>query len=229
MDNDYAEFSLLLASSIHDMKNSIGMLLHSVEELYRDADAEAIDEKGKLGILHYEASRINNDLLQLLGVYRMIENRLPMHLDEHYVGDMLEEQIAKNHVLAESRGVQVELSCDDDICWHFDQNLISGVINNVLVNALRYTDNKIALTAEAVDGRLRVSIADNGRGYPASMLENPAGNIQAIDFETGSTSLGIYFADQILKRHGKGDNCGYIAIANGGRLGGGEFSFYLPA
>jgi len=81
------EFSLILASSVHDMKNSLSMLLSSLEEVIHDAQARDEHQAKQFATLQYEASRINGELVQLLSVYRMQKDRLPVAIDEYYVAE----------------------------------------------------------------------------------------------------------------------------------------------
>ena len=46
--------------------------------------------------------------------------------------------------------------------------------------------------------------------------------------KSGSTGLGLYFAEQIANIHHSGDKKGYITIDNNSKLGGGRFTLFLP-
>jgi signal transduction histidine kinase len=109
--------------------------------------------------------------------------------------------------------------------------MISGVLDNVLNNAFRYTKDRVRISAGERDGYLFLRIEDNGPGYSESMLvqesdESP--RKKTVDFETGSTGLGLYFSILVAKSHTHEDREGYISIVNGGAFGGGVFSFYIP-
>lgn len=224
-----ADFALVLASSVHDMKNSLGMLLTSLEDVIEDAPPRDDKQAQQFATLQYEASRINTELIQLLALYRMQNNRLPVQVDEHYLIDVLEEQAARNDMLFKTRKLTLELDCDDSLSWYFDSELLGGVINNILVNAARYSREKILIKACLVDDGLEVSIADDGAGYPQSMLQNPERSFeQTVDFSSGSTHLGLYFAHCVASMHCRNDQRGYTRLSNGGPLGGGVFSVTLP-
>ena len=51
---------------------------------------------------------------------------------------------------------------------------------------------------------------------------------RGISFETGSTGLGLYFADIVARLHQAGDATGCIRLSNDSRLGGGCFTLELP-
>ncbi|MDF2642359.1 MAG: histidine kinase, partial [Pseudomonas sp.] len=52
--------------------------------------------------------------------------------------------------------------------------------------------------------------------------------VLGINQGSGSTGLGLYFASHIARLHARNGVHGRIEIANGGALGGGLFSIYLP-
>lgn len=226
--NDTPDFSLILASSVHDMKNSVGMLLASLEEFINEAEVQS-DEQGKrLATLQYEASRISGELIQLLSIYRMQDNRLPLHIDEQFVVDVLDDQVARNDMLFQTRNIQIVIDCDPDLHWYFDGELIGGVIHNVLVNCARYTKDTIKLSAAVENDYLCIVVADNGGGYPKMMLEEPLEQDAGVNFQSGSTNLGLFFASEVAAMHTQNDLTGFIKLENGGELGGGMFKLYLP-
>jgi hypothetical protein len=52
--------------------------------------------------------------------------------------------------------------------------------------------------------------------------------MQGINHSSGSTGLGLYFAGRIAALHQRNGVEGRTRISNGGPLGGGVFSLYLP-
>lgn len=222
------DFNTVLASSVHDMKNSLGMLLSSVEHILEEVTPANEGQAKQFRNLQYEASRINGELIQLLTLYRMDNNFLPVSVDEHYLVDILEDQIARNQMLIDSSGIEVTLNCDQDLAWYFDADLIGGVIHNVLVNCLRYTETKLLISAELKNDELVVGIHDDGPGYPIEMLEQPSRLVEHAEYARGETHLGLYFAEQIAALHKRGKQVGSIALKNGEPLSGGSFELRLP-
>jgi signal transduction histidine kinase len=222
------DFNTVLASSVHDMKNSLGMLLSSVEHILEEVTPENEDQARQFRNLQYEASRINGELIQLLTLYRMDNNYLPVSIDEHYLIDILEDQVARNQMLIDSSGIELTIDCDEDLAWYFDGNLIGGVIHNVLVNCLRYTDSKLIISAKVENELLLIGVHDDGPGYPQEMLDQPARLVEQAELSRGETHLGLYFAEQIAALHKRGNVSGGIELANGQPLKGGSFVMRLP-
>lgn len=222
------DFSLVLASSVHDMKNSLGMLLNSLEVVVEES-IEKQDEMQKkhFSILQYEASRINSELIQLLTIYRLQNKNLPLNIDENYIYETFEDQLARNDMLFKTKNIDVVIDCDPELAWFYDNELMGNVIHNVLINAARYAKQKIILSASIVDEQLHVTIEDDGSGFPAFMLEaEPLG--EDVKRSSNSTQLGLFFAAKIASFHRQAERQGYIKLSNGGELNGGVFNIYLP-
>lgn len=220
------DFSMVMASAVHDMKNSLGMLLHSLDELKQDMP-ESVTQTPRFNTLRYEAERVHGDLVQLLGLYRLDQDTLSAHIEEHYVPDYLEAQIARHIPLLDGHGIEHDVVADS-MNGFFDADLLAGVINDTVNNAIRYTKSRLRISSRQEDGYLVIQIADNGTGYPAAMLEPARETTGPIDFQSGSTRLGLCFAGAVAQLHQEGSRSGSIHLYNGGPLGGGVFEIWLP-
>ncbi len=221
------DFPMLLASSVHDIKNSLSMLLASLDEVIDISTEDRPEHRKSYSILRGEASRINNSLIYLLGLYRLQNDQLTLNLTEIFVADFLEEQIASQKLLFDVNQIHIEIICDEDLTGFFDENLIAGVINNILVNCAKYTKDSIIVKAEQRDEYLQISILDNGNGYPAQIIEKLSNTSRSIDFHSGSTNLGLFFSQEIAALHRCKDRQGSIELLNR-KEGGGSFLINIP-
>jgi len=223
------DFSLLLASSVHDMKNSLGMLLASLDEMTSDMTDMNDTQRRQFAVLQGEASRIRNDLVYLLGLYRLGVNDLVASVDEVFVDDFIDQQIAQNELLFNMRNIHVATQCEKGLTGFFDEELVAGILNNVLVNAARYTISRIDIAAYKDAGWLCIDVTDDGAGFPEHMIEQARDLGGAIDFKTGSTHLGLLFANKISALHKSNDGrTGSIQISNTPAGGHGRFCLRLP-
>lgn len=220
-------FGLLAASSVHDIKNSLSMLLQTLEEVIRATPNQSDEQRRQFAVLQGEAVRINYDLMYFLGLYRLQKNQMPLHIESVYVADFLEEQIVNNALLFEIRGLKLNLECDAELSARFDPTLIAGIINNVLVNAARYAQKVVAIRALRIEGALVIEVHDDGLGFPEKMLQQGNHHERGINFSSGSTNLGLYFAAEIAALHKNGERTGTINLLNPSS-GGGCFRLTLP-
>ncbi|MFL0798518.1 MAG: HAMP domain-containing histidine kinase [Cellvibrionaceae bacterium] len=231
MNDENIDFSLVLASSIHDMKNSLGLLLSSVDEFTDEYEIEDGHQADMLATMRYEASRINRDLIHLLSIYRIRENQLAVSIDECNVLETIEDQLMLNEMLFRTKSIGAEIDCSPDLMWYYDNEFVGSILNNLIVNGVRYTKSKIRISAVHHDGGLLIEFADDGMGYPKNMIDTNnrvLDELGPVSFGSGSTALGLYFAQQIATHHRRGNKSGYVEMENGGELGGGIFRLYLP-
>lgn len=228
MNKDDTSFALLLASSVHDIKNSLGMLLDTLDGVVESTPITSDLQRNQFATLRGEAARINNSLMYLLGLYRMQHKQLSVHVEEVFVADFLDEQLAANQLLFSIRELEIHIDCEPDLTGYFDPTLIGGIVNNVLVNAARYACKEIALSAALTPQReLIIAVRDDGPGFPQKMLEDISNQSRGIDFNTGSTNLGLYFAGEVAAMHHRGAVKGRIELSNPAD-GGSLFRLYLP-
>lgn len=225
--NQELDFSFVLASSVHDMKNSLGMLLGSLEEVINESESESDEQKERFSILQYEATRINTELVQLLSLYRFQHQSQTLKIEENFIFDTIEDQTARNDMLFKTQNIEFSVDCDPDLVWYYDDDLIGSVIHNVLVNGTRYATHKMLLSVKIEGDFLAIEISDDGQGFPARMID--AASLESDAHQDGnSTQLGLFFAAKIAELHQQKALKGSIQLFNGGALGGGVFKILIP-
>ncbi|MEE9397446.1 MAG: HAMP domain-containing sensor histidine kinase [Methylococcales bacterium] len=219
------DFSTILATSIHDMKNSLGIMTGLVQ---RKLNEQSPPYDPDIVQLEFEANRLSNSLMQLLVLYKIESERFMLSLDEYPANDLLEDIVAQNRPLLDGKGIDLEVDCDADILVYCDFGLVCSIFNNLLNNAVRYTAHRIRLSAVRKSAYSVLTIEDDGGGYPESILNRTFLDQSGIDFYTGNTGLGLLFASHIAALHKGNGTEGYINLANEGRYGGACFSLFLP-
>ena len=222
------DFSTVIASTVHDMKNSLTLLMQAHSQwLARLPAAQA--QAPEQAVVEHEFAHLNGMLVQLLGLYKLGVNQMPLQPAYHELDDFIEAQLAAHQEVFASRGIIATYEVDPlSPLGFFDRELIASVLGNCINNAIRYARESLLITVSDEAGQLVLSINDDGDGYPAEMLERQADYVQGINLHTGSTGLGLYFAERIAALHERDGIRGRIEIANGGALGGGLFRLYLP-
>jgi K+-sensing histidine kinase KdpD len=227
-EDELIDFSVVLGSAVHDMKNSLCLLMQSIENLGHSLTQTDPLSREHLASAHYEAARLNTGLVQLLSLYRAGLDNLPLNIDEHYIEDVIEDLQGTNESYLIHRNMTLEVNQSADLIWYLDSDLISILLNDVLINAMRYSQKRILLSVYTKNKQLVFKVEDDGPGYPESMLEANIINMQNFDIAQGRTGLGLFFARLIAQAHTKGETKGTICLKNGGSLGGSVFTLTLP-
>ena len=218
-------FSTVLASTVHDMKNALSVILTSLNDV-TDKIKQVDPDNNKISVLRYETSRVNGLMVQLLALYKSEQNQLPLNINYHNVYDFLEELGLSYDDLLTSKNITVHIDVEEELEWTFDLDLMGMVIGNIITNAIRYTESSIVLKAQIDNGMLQISVEDDGPGYPEVMLNEQQDIILGVNQSTGSTGLGLYFAGQIATIHNRDQLQGNIKLTNG-QAGGGIFTIRI--
>lgn len=222
------DFSSVLAAAVHDMKNSLCLLIQSIEQIAEQLPPAQTETKEQVANLHYEAARLNTSLVQILSLYRAQLESLPITVDQCFIEDLFHDIVSSNHLYIEQRKIDITTECEPDLAWYVDNDLIYLLINDVLVNALRYGNSCIRMHAYTEDNKLVIQVEDDGPGYPPQMLAQSDAELSEFTMSQGRTGLGLFFARLIASAHTRDGQCGEISLSNGGSLGGSVFKVIIP-
>lgn len=154
-----------------------------------------------------ESTRLNEMIGKLLTLAKLesgaevIEN-VRIDLDE-LVRDVADDA----HFEAEAKGRTVAISKAEPCAVMGSENLLRSAIENVLRNAVRYTQEgtKIDVSLERVNGHASLKVADHGGGVPEGELANlfrPFYRVgEARERKTGGIGLGLAIAERAVKAH----------------------------
>ncbi|RPJ67667.1 sensor histidine kinase [Alteromonas sediminis] len=214
------------------MKNSLSLLIQSIETLSLHVPLENKLAHDQISSTHYEALRLNTNLVQMLSLYRSGMSDLPLTVDEHNINDILADIEASNRYYCDQKGIELQWQCEPELCWFFDSELIYLLLNDAVINALRYGKTKVVMSASielTKEGeQLLIAVSDDGDGYPESMLSTTNKQVHKPNLKEGRTGLGLFFASMIADAHDNNGRRGEISLENGGTLGGSVFRVKLP-
>jgi len=144
----------------------------------------------------------------LLDVSKMEAGQMTMQLTAVDLRDLLKEALGKVESLKGQRALTLVVP-DQAVMLTCDAGLILRVIQNLLGNALKFTDRErgtIEVRVEPGKDTLRVTVTDNGPGIPedyhAKIFEKFG---QVASWEQGrkySTGLGLTFCKMAVETHG---------------------------
>lgn len=225
------DFSTVMASSIHDMKNSLGAVLSGLDDLQMQAELSAGNNRQVDG-LRYQSRRLNYQLMQMLSIYKLQQQLYTPNIQQWPVDELLEDADSEHRALLANGGITLVSEAQDVLQACFDRELIIGVLDNALNNAFRYARKKLHLSAQrwehAAGYGVVIAICDDGPGYPEAMHISTEHAADVLDFQNGRTGLGLYFCALVADLHRNKQVCGHISCDNQGIEGGGRFLLYLP-
>jgi signal transduction histidine kinase len=120
---------------------------------------------------------------------------------------------------------QLPIQDNDAMLVDADKDRITQVIDNLLSNALKFTnEGTISISLESKDDQAVISIKDNGQGIDPDILPKLFTKFASKSQVGGGTGLGLFISKSIVEAHG-----GKIWAENNKDTGGATFSFSLPS
>ncbi|MCB9946923.1 MAG: PAS domain-containing protein [Rhodospirillaceae bacterium] len=203
-----------VANASHELRTPLSTLIGFLETLRGPArdDGEARDRF--LAIMAEQAGRMARLIDDLLSLSRI-------ELDEHTTPTgrvdlvtVLGKVIDMLALRAQDRGMSIDLMVRDPLPWiSGDEDQLTQVFQNLIVNAIKYARAGTAITVTAclaeaelgISPAVAVSVADVGDGIPRAHLPRLTERFYRVDpgrsRALGGTGLGLAIVKHILSRH----------------------------
>lgn len=195
-----------LLSITHELKSPLSALRLTMETFgRRELAREQVEKLAANGLR--DASRLHQLVEDMLLAARLEHNWRPLSepLD---LAAIVRDVVANLKIRFPQAVVSVQIP-DHFAPVSADRSGLISVVQNLLENAVKYSPagEPVELTAERnAAGRLRLRVADQGRGIPDSEKKAVFDKFYRLGNEetrqTTGTGLGLYIVQQVVKAHG---------------------------
>jgi two-component system sensor histidine kinase CpxA len=157
-----------------------------------------------------DLERLNDMIERLLTIARIDGTRNVLPMGAVDLSELVEQIVHDAGFEAQQRDVTVAFSADA-ACWvNGNAELLSSAIENVVRNAIHYTDAgttvEVTLRTDKTTGRVALSVCDAGPGVPETELARIFlpfyRTAEARDRKSGGAGLGLAIADRLIRSHG---------------------------
>ena len=83
-----------------------------------------------------------------------------------------------------------------------DKELLFQIAENLTANALRFARETVTVTLCVTGGQLTLTVADDGGGFPLSLLKDGVQPFHKGAEEAGHFGMGLYICDLLCRKHG---------------------------
>ena len=200
----------LNAAFSHDLRTPL-TVLKGQSELLRQYAPKMIAEKvsDTSEMMHRHIVRLE-EYVQTMGELQRLEDieivRQSITLEA--LCKQLEET---GEAVRNGKGFSHEVIGDRDSYLNIDAAIVMRVYENLLANAVRFTKEKIKVSAESQDGYLYLTVSDDGAGFIKKDLENATKPFYKTVRETDNEhfGMGLNICKVLCEKHG-----GYIRLSN---------------
>ena len=195
-----------VANVSHELRTPIGAIALLGETILAAGDA-AVTERlaGRVVQEAERLGRIVDDLLDLSAV----EAEETAVRERLQVGGILSEAAERVRAVAEAAGTPLEVANPvPGLAVAGDRRQLVGALVNLLENAVKYSERgtRVAMSACEDDGRVLLTVSDEGIGIPGRHLERIFERFYRVDRarsrDSGGTGLGLSIVRHVARAHG---------------------------
>jgi signal transduction histidine kinase len=231
IEENLALLRRFVADAAHELRTPVAVMRSRAEvALQRARDpADYVDALGAVGLEAERMGRIVNDLLMLA---QADAGERPIARESVFVDDIALDAVAGVRVLAERRGVELEVSEYEEAPALADPMLVRQLLVILLDNAVKFTPSggRVTLGVRASAGSATVTITDTGVGIaPAELARVFDRFYRGADARARAdgAGLGLSIARWIADAHGAA--LSLAANPRGGTIATVEFPSARPA
>lgn len=192
----------------HDVRNMLVSAIGFSKLLISDIDTLPRDMVKEFAS-HVHSSTTNTyDLLEnLLTWARMQTGRMYYQRAWHGVHDIVQNNITMLNTNATQKDISLKKCTDGDAQVYADRNMINSVLQNLISNAIKFTERggSITVSSRAYDNTVEISVTDTGVGISPEDADklfriDQHHSSEGTEEEQG-TGLGLVLCKEMIEKH----------------------------
>lgn len=192
----------------HDIKTPLTSVLGYLDLLYEAPDMPEEQKRKYIKITYDKALRLEKLINEFFEITRYNLQAIPLNkteIDLYYLFVQMSEEF---YPMLEPYGKRIVLDMDETISVFGDSDKLARVFNNILKNAVAYSEENSAIhiMAERKENKTEIRIQNKGITIPKEKLDTIFDKFYRLDeartSDTGGAGLGLAIAKEIVTLHG---------------------------
>lgn len=198
-----------VANASHELRTPLATLIGYTETLREQSKEIDADTRERfLSVVHDEARRMQHVVEDLISLSRIEAEKFSSPTDAVALPPLIDRALdGARRMATEKRSDLVRDFADDLPAVAADQSQILQLLDNLLTNALRYSESgtPVTIAAHAEGPMVRLSVADHGEGIAPQHVARVTERFYRVDTSRsrslGGTGLGLSIVKHIVERH----------------------------
>jgi signal transduction histidine kinase len=178
--------------------------------LMKNAAIGQLNEKQEeiLKTIEDDSERLSSLVSNLLQLSKIQSDRAIYHFEPCSIFGIVENSVKTFTELTQNKEINLYSNIEENLPKIMaDHEKITWVLNNLISNALRYTNagDDISIFAKVTDSMMQISVKDTGAGIPEEHMDklfDKSARINSNEFDLSSSSgLGLVIAKDIVEVH----------------------------
>ncbi len=198
-----------IATISHEFKTPLTSIVMGTDILSDEGVGNLNDDQRQIiKAIREDSDRLTKLVNDLLELTRIESGKAIFKIKEYAIDDIIECAVKPFYQIAEQQDKTLYFKCNEDMPRVIaDFEKITWVLNNLISNALKYTNagDEISVTASVdKDNMMYVTVKDTGLGIPEEYIDNifeKFVQVKDADFEVRGTGLGLAVVKEIIEAH----------------------------
>ena len=155
----------------HELRTPLTLIADPVNYIIHDDNLNS-QQRSMLQIVQRNVLVLTQLVSEILDFRKVQNGKMELHLSDFNLAESMKQWIKLFSASAQKKHIAISMDAPDTIMLRADQDKIERICYNLLSNALKYTSEggEITLTAKEENGRVMISVADNGCGISSDEL-----------------------------------------------------------
>ena len=155
----------------HELRTPLTLIADPVNYIIHDDNLNS-QQRSMLQIVQRNVLVLTQLVSEILDFRKVQNGKMELRLSDFNLAESMKQWIKLFSASAQKKHIVISMDAPDTIMLRADQDKIERICYNLLSNALKYTSEggEISLMAKEEDGRVMISVADNGCGISSDEL-----------------------------------------------------------
>ena len=155
----------------HELRTPLTLIADPVNYIIHDDNLNS-QQRSMLQIVQRNVLVLTQLVSEILDFRKVQNGKMELRLSDFNLSENMKQWIMLFSASAQKKHIAISMNAPDVVMLRADQDKIERICYNLLSNALKYTSEggEITLTAKEEDGRVMISVADNGCGISSDEL-----------------------------------------------------------
>ena len=155
----------------HELRTPLTLIADPVNYIIHDDNLNS-QQRSMLQIVQRNVLVLTQLVSEILDFRKVQNGKMELRLSDFNLSESMKQWIKLFCVSAQKKHIAISMNAPDAVMLRADQDKIERICYNLLSNALKYTSEggEITLTAKEENGRVMISVADNGCGISSDEL-----------------------------------------------------------
>jgi two-component system sensor histidine kinase VanS len=202
--------SELIVYLAHDLKTPLTSVIGYLNLLSEAPNMPPQQRENYTRIALDKAERLETLIAQFFEISRFNLNEMVLEVEHFDLRYLLAQMVDEFYPVLSEQRKTISIHAPDELWLVGDAGKLARVFNNLLRNAVSYSnaDSAIVIAARQDAEQVTVSVTNRGKTIPAHRLDNIFEQFYRLDearaSESGGSGLGLAIAREIVMQHGGG-------------------------